>query len=191
MEKYNFIKPNTFIKDLPQINELNPQHTEDFEKFLYDWVERWVPVYEEMKRKNADVFEFKNHTSKWIDRGEVYENNGLQFIFDPECPLWGRLLSFSYDTGLNCNWRNCFWNEYPQYHGSNWKNWRENYFYTWYFLRYYKKDAKYNLVQDRVKEYFRFLTKDPEIIFDLGWTTYIYWNPDKRWNLDRFPCWYY
>lgn len=82
----------------------------------------------------------------------------------------GETLADGFNHHEDLNWRSLFWDKYPQNHGVKLENQIKgnNDFFYWYMHRYYKKEAKYNIVQDRVKEYFRYLTKDPEIIFDLG-----------------------
>lgn len=91
------------------------------------------------------------------------------------------------------NWRSLFWNKYPEYHVSIIENWKtkDTHFFHWYMERYHKKDPKYNVVQDRMKDYFREITGDESVIFDVGWHTFIYFNPDIKYILGFFPSIYY
>ena len=45
--------------------------------------------------------------------------------------------------------------------------------------RYYKKEPQYNIVLERLAEYFKYLTNDPEAMFDAGWNSYIYRGPKR------------
>ncbi len=74
---------------------------------------------------------------------------------------------------IELNWRNCFWNMFPQYHGAMTENASEEMFFNWYFQRYHKKESKYHTVTDRLRDYFKHLTGDEDVVFDVGWESYI------------------
>lgn len=190
---YNFIKPETFIKTLPGIQNLDSQFVDDLDNHFFNYVEMHLPFYKEMKRREADVFECQNCTTLGKDWAECYEKNGHHYRFD-EKTCFGKCLSLDGGAGYeDLQWRSLFWNKYPQYHGSISENWKtkDTHFFHWYLHRYYKKEPKYNVVQDLMKEYFRYLTQDSEIIFDAGWHTFIYYNLRVRRMIDSNPSQWY
>ena len=152
-----------------------------------------VPFYEEMKRKNADVFECQNCSTFGKDWAECYEKDGHHYRYS-ENTCFKKCLSLDGSSRYEeLNWRSLFRDKFTEYHGSIIENWltKDTHFLHWYMHRYYKKEPKYNTVQDRMKEYFRYLTQDPEIIFDAGWHTFIYYNPKIRDILDwNCASWY-
>ena len=191
MKNLSTIMPKTFVKDLPGIEKIRPEYVDAFDSFLYEWTESMLPYYEEFKRKVADVFECLSATTFGEDWAECYEYKGQNYRFN-DTPLWGRTLSLNGKfKNPELNWRNCFWNKYPEYDGSKIENFREDNFFNWYFHRYSKKDPKYNVVTDRLRDYFRYLTGDSDIVFDVGWHSFIYRNPRIRSIIDHYPCWYY
>lgn len=184
-------KPNTFVKDLPNINSIRSEYVDALDSFLYEWAESMLPYYEEFKRQEADVFLCENATTCGKDWAECYVQNDIYYRLD-ETPLWGKTLSLDGGAGYTeLNWRSCFWNKHPEYDGSKIENFHEEIFFNWYFHRYSKKDSKYNVVTDRLRDYFRNLTGDSKVIFDVGWKSFIYSDPKKRSIIDYHPCWYY
>lgn len=160
----------TFIKDLPGIEQLDPVFVEALDNHFFDYVEMHVPYFEEMKRKGADVFECQNCTTMGKDWAECYEKDGHFYRFD-EKTCFGKCLSLDGGAGYeDLNWRSLFWTKFSQYHGAKLENLikGDNDFFHWYMHRYYKKEPKYNIVQDRMKQYFREFTGDDKVIFDAG-----------------------
>ena len=178
----------TFIKDLPGIEKLDPEFVNRHDKHFFAYVEMHLSFYEEMKRKGADVFECQNCTTMGKDWAECYEREGHFYHFD-EKTCFGKCLSLDGGAGYeDLNWRSLFWDKYPEYHGSKLENQikSNNDFFHWYMHRYHKKDPKFNIVQDRMKVYFRELSGDGKVIFDVGWHSFIYTDPNIRciiyWN---------
>lgn len=181
----------TFIKDLPRINTINPKYVDALDSFLFKWTESMLPYYEELKRREADVFLCENVSTFGKDWAECYDRNGIHYRFD-KTPLWRSSLSLDGGAGYTeMNWRTCFWNEYPEFHGSKLENIHEVDFFEWYFHRYHKKNPKYNVVTDRLKEYFRQLTGDSAIVFDVGWKSFIYSDPRIKSIIDYSPALFY
>lgn len=173
MNNYNFIRPDTFIKDLPGIEKVRPEIVDALEAHFYYWPTIFLPFHEEMGRKNADVFECANIGKMGEDGAERYENNGHYYWFKTT-PRYKRTLALDGNNHYEeLNWRMTFWQAHPEFHGTIVENMMDNWFFSWYMTKYSKKDEKYSIIQDRLKEYFRFLTKDPKIIFDVGWNTFI------------------
>lgn len=194
MLEYKFVKPNTYIKDLPVIQNIDPQFVDNLDNHFFNYVEMHLPFYQEMKRRGADVFKCQNISKMGEDGAERYEYDGHNYWF-METPLWGITLALDgHNHYEDLQWKSIFWDKYPQYDESIWdNNWKDKntHFFHWYMQRYYKKDPKYNVVQDRMKEYFRYLTQDPEIVFDVGWDTFIYWDTNIKAILDWHPSIYY
>lgn len=183
----------TFIKDLPGIERLDPEFVECLDGHYFEWLKLHLPFYYELKRKGADVFQCQNCTTMGKDWAECYEREGHHYRYS-ENTCFGNCLSLDGGAGYEeLNWRSTFWTKYPQYHGSKLDNLikGDNDFLHWYMHRYHKKDPKYNIVQDRMVQYFRELTGDNEVIFDAGWKTFIYWDKNVRALLDWHPSIYY
>lgn len=197
MKQYQIEKPATLIKDLPFIKGLRPEFVEALETSLHEWVEHLIPFYEEFKRSGADVFKCYHTSSFGNSPDEGYVRDGVFYRFS-QSPLWGKALSLDgeavhdgkcgYDE---LNWRGRFWNRYPEFHGSKPENTKDNMAFSWYMHRYHKKDSKYNILQDRLRDYFRYLTQDPDIFFDAGWNSFIYYDSRIRDTLERNPSTYY
>lgn len=191
MTKTNLTKSMTFIQDLPGIEKVNPLFMVALEESLFKWTESMLPYYHEMKERNADVFICENVTAFGNDWGECYEKDGIHYRFD-NTPLWGKTLSLNSQGGYReLNWRGCFWNEFPEFHGVNMNHFEDNHFFHWYFYRYHKKDSKYNIVTDRLRDYFKQLTGDSDIVFDVGWKSFIYSSPRIKNIIDYSPSLYY
>ena len=183
----------TFIKDLPGIEKLDPVFVNALDKHFFEYLEMHIPFYEEMKRKGADVFECQNCSTCGKDWAECYEKDGHYYRYSEDSCL-KKCLSLNGGAGYEeLNWRSLFWDKYPEYHGANLENQisRNNDFFHWYMQRYDKKDPKYKVIQERMKEYFSEITGDESVIFDAGWHTFIYFNPDIKYILGFFPSIYY
>lgn len=189
-------KINTFIKDLDGVEKVTPEYVEALDDFMFEWVESALPYYHEFKRRGADVFCFENVGTFGNEDAEFYELDGIHYRYK-NSDMFGKTLSLNagvidkenFYTPLNL--RECFFRKYPEYHPSTFNYGKDWHFFSLHFLRYYKKNEKYKIVEERVKEQFRLVADDPEIILDLGFTSYLYSNPIKRATLDRMPCFYY
>lgn len=187
----NFKKPQTFVKDLPGIEKLKTEYVDALDSFLFEWPMSILPCYRELKHWHADVFECLNVSTFGMDSAERYECDGIHYRFR-ETPLWGRTLSLDSGAGYTeLSYMYCFWNKHPQYHPSNIEYISEDIFFNWYFHRYFNKSAKYFLVTDRLRDYFRYLTMDDDIVFDVGWNSFIYYDSRIRRIIDSHPSIYY
>lgn len=181
----------TFVKDLPCKDKIRPEYLTALDSFLSEWIASMLPYYEEFKRREADVFEGVNVTTCGKDWAECYEKDGIHFRYD-ETPLWGKTLSLDGGAGYTeLTWRSCFWKRYPEFDGSKVENFMEDIYLNWYFQRHYDKEAKYFIVVDRIRDYFRELTGDPDIVFDVGWKSFIYKDSRIRNIIYRSPALYY
>lgn len=193
MNKTNisFNKPMTFVKDLPKIEEIDPIYVDAFDNFLYEWAESMLPYYAEFNRRDADVFDCENVSTFGKDWAECYEKDNINYRFS-NTPLWGKTLSLNGAAGyIELNWKYCFQNKHPEFRASAMDYYNEHFFFNWYFHRYYKKEARYNIITDRLRDYFRYLTGDSEIIFDVGWKSFIYRDPKIRRIIYNCPSFYY
>lgn len=191
MSNKDFKKPETFVKDLTGIEKVRSEYAQALDSFLYEWAESMLPFYEEFKRRDANVFECLNISTFGKDHAECYERDSIHYRFS-ETPLWGRTLSLDGKSGymeLSCLY--CFWNKYPQYHPSKIENIGEELFFNWYFHRYIGKTPKYFIVTDRLRDYFRYLTQDEDIVFDVGWNSFIYYDSGIKRIIDNNPSMYY
>lgn len=176
---------DTFVKDLPCKDDVRADYLEAMDSFLYEWTASMIPYYEEFKRREADVFECENVTTFGEDWAECYERDGIHFRYS-ESPLWGWILSLNGGAGhKELNWRRCFWKKFPEFDGSKIENYSDERSLSWYFQRYRKKNPQYYIVTDRIREHFRDITGDSDIVLDVGWVSYIYKNPRIRRIIDR------
>lgn len=191
MNNITISKPNTFVKDLPGIEKVRPEYADALDSFLFEWTESMLPFYAEYKRREADVFECLNVSTCGKDWAECYEQNGIHYRFSIT-PLWGRTLSLDGGAGyIELNWSSCFWKKHPEFDGSKQENYIDDYFFNWYFHRYYKKNPKYLVVTDRIRDYFRYLTGNSDVVFDVGWKSFIYTDPKIRTIINNNPSLYY
>ena len=173
MIESNFIKPVTFIKELPGIEKVRPEFVEALDRHFFEWVEMHLPFYEEMKRREADVFECTNIGKMGEDGAERYEQGGHHYWFN-YTPLYKRTLALDgFNHYEELNWRSTFWLKHPEFHGSIWENMTDNWFFSCYMTKYYKKEDRFRIIQNRMKDYFRYLTNDPDILFSAGGNTFI------------------
>ena len=106
-EKF-FIKPETFIKDLPGIENVRQEFVEALDRHFYEWVELHLPFYHEMKRKGADVFECANIGKMGEDSAERYEHDG-HFYWFKYTPLYKNILALDgHNHYEELNWRRTF-----------------------------------------------------------------------------------
>lgn len=182
----------TFIKDLPKIEKVRPECAEKYESHLFEWPKSLFPYHNELIRCKGDIFICVNTEKMGEDRAERYEYGAHHYWFK-NTPMWGQTLTLDGSAGYTeMDFQMTFWQKHPEFHTSETANISDFFFFNWYFHRYRKKEDKYKIVQNRLIDYFRELTRDQNVILDLGRTsTFIYFDPKIKNIIEWLPSIYY
>ena len=182
----------TFIKDLPGIEKVRPECAEKYESHLFEWPKSLIPYYTEWVRRKGDIFILKIREKMGEDGTERYEYECHHYCFKIT-PMWGRTLTLDGSAGYTeMDFHMTFWQKHAEFHTSESANISDYFFFNWHFHRYRKKEEKYKIVQIRLIDYFRELTRDQNVILDVGRTsTFIYFDPKIKNTIESLPSIYY
>ncbi len=153
-------------------NKTTPQFASAFEVFMPQWLESLVPFYEAAKRNGIElvglnrVLDFsKNPAARLTDNGILYQVNrtpgyctsmAVSADFEGETPgNWRHELRKVFDEPENINniWNFCAYNSYTS--------------------RISNTKAPYDVLANDVRDYFRQITGDPNVVFSFSNSSYI------------------
>lgn len=159
------------ISDLEFANKLTPNFVDNIEQFLPMWLDSLIPYYKEAKLIEADNFKLVNHKPCGASC-KLYEKDGVGYYLS-EMP-WNKELSFNADFKyMNCSWYECFREFYPKLKENFWESCHNFMGYNLYFSKIWNLEEKYSCVAQRVDNYFKNITNDPNVNFVLSGTSTI------------------
>jgi len=182
------IKPNyTFIKGSEAENKLSPEWMEAFDNIMPKWLELHVPAYNACKKRGISFFEIANYIDfrKDIER---FDEDGFSYIlwkdtrpipvmaFDSEGNGFG---TYEWEDMIRCEYPHLYDKYTPDYVKTSVEmgDFRH---YHWYFTRVFNQQEPYDFIANKVRDYFRMLTDDPDVLFSLGTWSYIALNDSGR-----------
>lgn len=182
----------TFVKGSKAAETLSPEWMDAFDDIMPKWLELCVPAYNVCKKKGVPFFEISNYIDDW-SKPEKFEEDGFSFILwrNSDCipkmsfdgrGKWG---AWDWHTLLRCEYPHLYDNYTPEYKRTATKM-TDFSAYNWYFWRYMNGREPYNYIAIRVRDYFRMLTNDPEVLFSLGHTSYIAFDEVGRKYGDQY-----
>lgn len=168
----------TFISHLPVAKNLSEFFIKSFEEAVPKWIKRILPYYYEAKKNGDAILQLSNF---WIcgTHPETYEKDGIGYI-RTDIPGMGTKLAFNAASGYRKVNLHEFMPEDPEVLRSC----RDFVHSQMYLSRLSNRYNKYRGVKDAVADYFRELTGDPDVVLDLGRTTYICWRNDLEFSAD-------
>lgn len=169
----------TFIKGSEAASKLSPEFMNAFDDVMPKWLDLCVPAYEACKKRGVSFFEISNYIDDW-SKTEKFTENGFSYI------LWdmdgvirrmsfdgrGKWGAWNWNDILSCEYPNLYDNYTPKYVRTA-TELTDHMYYSWYIWRYMNGKEPYNYVANQVRDYFRMLTGDPDVLFSLGRTSYI------------------
>lgn len=188
----------SFIKGSEAAKKLTAEWMDAFDKVMPEWLMLLVPAYNICKKRDVSFFEVANVIDTWSNP-ERFEKDGFSYL------LWnkpGEVKRMSFDSNGSgwgtWDWRSLLEFRYPHlYDGYNPDYVRKMTeigdfsLYHNYFSRYLNCREPYNFVADRVREYFKELTGDPEVYFSLGGTCYFALDEAGRKYGEHFSHYYW
>lgn len=163
-----------FIRDLPIAEKLTPTFCEALEQFLPQWLDSLVPYYEEARTQGVDVFRLADYMPCGASC-KLYEKVGIGYYLEDHPYI--KQLSFNSDYKyINCYWYECFREFYPRIEDDQSERIDNFIVYNPYMHSPWNLKEDYNCVAKRVDEYFKAITKDPDVTFILSGTSSICLN---------------
>lgn len=188
----------SFIRGSEAAKKLTPEWMDAFDNIMPQWLKLLVPAYNTCKKRNVSFFQVSNVIDEWSKPAKI-EEDGFSYLlwdkpeevsrmsFDGNGSSWGTwewrsLLEFRYPH---------LYEEYnPEYVrvGTELSDFAT---YHYYFSRYMNCREPYNFIADRVDEYFKELTGDPDVYFSLGGTCYFALDAKGRKYGNHFSHYYW
>lgn len=169
----------SFIKGSEASKKLSPEWMEAFDSIMPEWLKVLVPAYNTCKERGVSFFEVANVIDTW-SHPERFKEDGFSYqlwnrpgecprmAFDGTASGWG---AWDWKDLMRCRYHRLYDGYNPDYIriGVELSDWEA---YYCYFSRYMNCREPYNFVADRVNEYFKELTGDPDVCFSLDGTSY-------------------
>mgnify|MGYP006873193236 CR=1 FL=1 len=159
------------LSELEFVQRLTPEFRDHFERFIPQWLDSLVPHYEEAKEKGAETFHLVNVKNCGNDFLS-FEKNGIGYYLSEQPYI--KEMTFNSDYKYKrCGWYECFCEFYPRLESDfdeRISNFRE---YNCYMTKYLNKKEEYSCMAEWVNEYFKSITKDPNVYFILSDTSTI------------------
>ncbi|MDE7436888.1 MAG: hypothetical protein K2M93_00235 [Muribaculaceae bacterium] len=182
----------TFIKNSEAAKDLSPEWMDAFDDIMPKWLELCVPAYNACKKRGVSFFEVSNYIDDWSNP-EKFDEDGFSYILwrKPNCITkisfdghgkWG---AWDWKTLMRCEYPNLYDNYTPEYMRTATKL-SDFGVYNCYFWRYMNRREPYNYVALKVRDYFRILTNDTEVLFSLGRKSYIAFDEAGRKYGDQY-----
>lgn len=176
------IDPNySFIKGSEAESKLSPEWKEAFDVVMPKWLELHVPAYNACKKRGIPFFEIAN----CIDfREEIqrFDEDGFSYIlWEEDNHLIPTLTFDSKGKGYGTHdWLSMMHYEYPHLYDNYTPGYKKTSVemgdfgqYHYYFSRVFNRHKPYDFIANKVRDYFRLLTDDPDVLFSLGNRSYI------------------
>lgn len=169
----------SFIRGSEASNKLTQEWMDAFDDIMPQWLELLIPAYNTCKKRGVSFFRVSNVIDEWSNP-ERFDEEGFSYL------LWrkpGEVVRMSFDChgpGWGTwDWRSLMEFRFPHLYDGYTPDYVRKMteigdfsLYHNYFSRYMNCREPYNFVADRVMEYFKELTGDPDVCFSLGGTSY-------------------
>lgn len=167
----------TFISHLPVAENLSEYFVTTFEKIVPEWIDSILPYYYEAKRNGDAIL----HLANFLICGtnpETYVKDGIGYVRTK--------VKVGTELALNVaqGYRKVNLTEFIPYDPDIMRRSRDFLYYPYHLRRLFNRDEKHRGVKDAIAEYFRDVTGDPDVVLDLGGTTYICWRKDLTFPVD-------
>lgn len=169
----------TFIKGCRDIDNFSPEFVAAFDVVMPAWLKIFVPAYEECKRRNVNLFKICNVIDRWSD-SERFDSGDFSYIISERSGV--REMAYNHDGGkFGCfDWIELMRAKYPHLYSHYTPEYKPEIMevqdfthYRNYMTRLFNQHAPYDYIANQVRDYFRELTSDSDVLFSLGDRNYI------------------
>lgn len=170
----------SFIKGCEAEKKLSPEWIEAFEDVMPKWLEIHVSAYNACKKRGVPFFEIANYID-FRQEIERFDEGGFSYIlwedsrsipvmtFDHEGSGFG---TFWWEDLIRCEYPHLYDHYTPNYLRTSVEMGDFGH-YRSYFTRVCNRREPFNFIANKVRDYFRMLTGDPDVLFSLGDQSYI------------------
>lgn len=170
----------SFIKGCEAESKLSVEWKEAFDNIMPKWLELHIPAYNACKKRGVPLFIVANYIDyrKDIIR---FNEDGFSYIlwenahsipvmaFDSEGAGFG---THDWEESIRCEFPHLYDYYKPDYIKTSMELGDFGQ-YHWYFTRVCNQREPYDFIANKVRDYFRMLTNDPDVLFSLGSHSYI------------------
>ena len=173
------------------INNLTPVFRSTVEKFIPEWLESFVPHYQEAKENKVDILDLSNVICY---SGEQFEHNGFHYNYyvnGSRMPV----LSLDGSDGhySRIGFRECLVKMYPDLDfapnpdmGKFSELFRNSLYFDHYLWRAFNRKASYDDMMNRMNSHFQKLTGDDTVGISLSDRSMLYFNPMAKTFINHY-----
>ena len=173
------------------INNLTPVFRSTVEKFIPEWLESFVPHYQEAKENKVDILDLSNVRSSI---GKHYEHNGFHYcLFSADYGMSFLSLDNSNGHYTRTGFRECIVKMHPDVDyapnpdmGKFSELFRNSLYFNHYLWRAFNRKAPYDDMMNRMNSHFQKITGDDTVGISLSDRPMLYFNPMAKTFINHY-----